>query len=165
MKIFCVYFVQIMLNEQTVVYLNMKQINNLIGITLLTTLIACSSSGGEGNVQLNQTAVPLQPVTTTTPTAADTNAAVRPQQSAQTTAALNPAHGLPGHRCDIAVGAPLNSPANANGPAPVQIQTPASNAPVMQQAPVNTSGVKLNPPHGQPGHDCTIEVGKPLRQQ
>lgn len=142
----------------------MKQIKNLIGITLFTALMACNSSEGEGNVQLNQTAPPLQPVATST--AADTNkVSTMPLQ--QTTAALNPAHGMPGHRCDIAVGAPLNSPANANGPAPVQIQTPPTNAPVMQQAPANTNaaGVKLNPPHGQPGHDCTIEVGKPLRQQ
>ena len=26
------------------------------------------------------------------------------------------------------------------------------------------SGVKLNPAHGQPGHDCSIEVGKPLKK-
>lgn len=143
----------------------MKQIKNIIGIALFTTLIACNSSEGEGNVQLNQSAAPLQQVATSAPqVAADTNkvSAIQPQQ---TTTALNPAHGMPGHRCDIAVGAPLNSPANAGGPAPVQIQTPQTNAPVMQQAPANAGGVRLNPPHGQPGHDCTIEVGKPLRQQ
>lgn len=142
----------------------MKQIKNLVGITLLTILVSCNSSEGEGNVQLNQAAPPIQPVATSAPTVADTNK-VSPAQPQQTTVALNPAHGMPGHRCDIAVGAPLNSPANANGPAPVQIQTPPTNAPMMQQAPANAAGVKLNPPHGQPGHDCTIEVGKPLRQQ
>ncbi|MBK6446410.1 MAG: hypothetical protein IPF81_14275 [Bacteroidetes bacterium] len=30
--------------------------------------------------------------------------------SAQTATGMNPAHGQPGHRCDIAVGAPLSSP-------------------------------------------------------
>ncbi|HCL05156.1 MAG TPA: hypothetical protein DHW64_03955 [Chitinophagaceae bacterium] len=142
----------------------MKQIKNLVGISLFTVLMACNSSEGEGNVQLNQPAPALQPVATAAPTATDTNkvSTMQPQQAA---VALNPAHGLPGHRCDIAVGAPLNSPANAGGPAPVQIQTPQTNAPVMQQAPANGAGVRLNPPHGQPGHDCSIEVGKPLRQQ
>lgn len=71
--------------------------------------------------------------------------------SVKTTARLNPAHGQPGHRCDIAVGAPL---------------TAAPAAPVTAPQPVapNTAGVKLNPPHGQPGHDCSVEVGKPLKQ-
>lgn len=146
----------------------MKQLKNLTAIALLTTLIACSSTEGEGNVELNQTAAPLQPSVATSPQMADTNK-VSPVQPQQTTAALNPAHGLPGHRCDIAVGAPLNSPANAGGPAPVQIQPqpPTQNiSPMIQQpAPANAAGVKLNPPHGQPGHDCSIEVGKPLRQQ
>lgn len=146
----------------------MKQIKNLIGITLFTILVSCNSSEGEGNVQLNQSAPPVQPVATSVPAVADTNkVSTMPQQ--QTTAALNPAHGLPGHRCDIAVGAPLNSPPNAGGPAPVQMQSqpPSQNiSPMIQQpAPANAAGVKLNPPHGQPGHDCTIEVGKPLRQQ
>lgn len=52
---------------------------------------------------------------------------------------LNPPHGEPGHRCDIAVGQPL----------PENGQT--------QQASGN-----LNPPHGQPGHRCDIAVGEPL---
>ena len=67
--------------------------------------------------------------------------------------ALNPEHGKPGHRCDIAVGAPLNSPA--------QQAAPSQPIPGL---PVNTGGaVTLNPPHGQPGHDCAIPVGQPLR--
>lgn len=34
-------------------------------------------------------------------------------------------------------------------------------APASLQQPAN-AGVVLNPPHGQPGHDCAVEVGKPL---
>lgn len=79
--------------------------------------------------------------------------------SAKVTAGLNPAHGQPGHRCDIAVGAPLNSPAGKPAAAPVQTATPLPNGPVK-----NAAGVKINPPHGQPGHDCSVEVGKPLKQ-
>ncbi|MEO8961495.1 MAG: hypothetical protein ABI325_06425 [Ginsengibacter sp.] len=70
--------------------------------------------------------------------------------------ALNPEHGQPGHRCDIAVGAPLNSPAQ-------QLQ-PAPSRQLMPGIPANTGGsVTINPPHGQPGHDCAIPVGQPLK--
>jgi len=82
--------------------------------------------------------------------------------STPVTAGLNPAHGQPGHRCDIAVGAPLNS-------APAQAAT--KTTPTVTQQPVvmnttNTTPVKtapgMNPPHGQPGHRCDIAVGAPL---
>lgn len=67
--------------------------------------------------------------------------------------ALNPAHGQPGHRCDIAVGAPLNSD-----------PTPAK--PANQGSPlINSSSNNLNPPHGQPGHQCGIAVGAPLNSK
>lgn len=65
--------------------------------------------------------------------------------------ALNPAHGQPGHRCDIPVGAPLNS-ASTNSSTNAQSGTPVKNS----------DGVALNPPHGQPGHRCDIKVGDPL---
>ena len=82
---------------------------------------------------------------------------------------LNPAHGQPGHRCDIAVGAPLNS-------APTQGQTttaqPAQTVQVNSGQPkvVTTTAVAqpvkvgkgMNPSHGQPGHRCDIPVGSPL---
>lgn len=32
----------------------------------------------------------------------------------------------------------------------------------IQVAPENSAEVKLNPPHGQPGHDCAVKVGDPL---
>ena len=79
------------------------------------------------------------------------------------TKGINPAHGQPGHRCDIAVGAPLNS-------APTQqVQTQQGQTvqvnPTQQQV-VTTTQVKtpkgMNPPHGQPGHRCDIAVGAPL---
>lgn len=31
-----------------------------------------------------------------------------------------------------------------------------------QNMPLNNSGVKINPPHGEPGHDCAVPVGNPL---
>ena len=63
----------------------------------------------------------------------------------------NPAHGEEGHRCDLPVGAPLES---AN----------ASTTEKMTTSPVrHTSATpKINPPHGEPGHDCSVPVGAKL---
>lgn len=74
------------------------------------------------------------------------------------TAGLNPPHGQPNHRCDISVGAPLNSP-----PGNTSTATPKQVPPTPPLT--NAEGQKLNPPHGQPGHDCSVEVGKPLKNQ
>jgi hypothetical protein len=91
-----------------------------------------------------------------------TNAGITPPTKAKANiAGLNPAHGEPGHRCDISVGAPLNSPATTSSAQPVQTIT--SSAPVA--APV-TGGLNTgspNPAHGEPGHDCSIAVGAPLK--
>src|SRR5690606_6869366 len=62
------------------------------------------------------------------------------QQPVQSAAGINPPHGQPGHRCDIAVGAPLGGNSMLN----------------------NDASVTLNPPHGQVGHRCDIAVGAPL---
>lgn len=71
---------------------------------------------------------------------------------------VNPAHGLPGHRCDLPVGAPLNGTAgNTVNP------TPTSQLPSTSVSPVRIDQTpSVNPPHGQPGHDCTVPVGAPL---
>lgn len=100
---------------------------------------------------------------------------------------LNPPHGEPGHVCELPVGEPL--PDN-NVPGGIKVQTPppasmqdpnagkpSSPAPVsiMNQstqpaqtiqpaaAPGNTAA-GMNPPHGEPGHDCAIPVGAPLKK-
>lgn len=94
-----------------------------------------------------------------------------------TSGALNPAHGQPGHRCDIAVGAPLNSPAKTITPPsqPTTIAQPVTASPqptatvtttaATQTATVNAKGEKLNPAHGQPNHRCDIAVGAPLNSK
>jgi len=90
------------------------------------------------------------------------NPAANPNTVLGDTKGLNPAHGLPGHRCDIAVGAPLNS-------APTQQGQTVQVNPNQQQQVVTTTTVApvktakgMNPPHGQPGHRCDIAVGAPL---
>ncbi|PZW39222.1 hypothetical protein LX95_02364 [Mesonia algae] len=70
--------------------------------------------------------------------------------------AANPPHGEAGHRCDIPVGAPLNSK-----PANQQQQIQVNGNPVQQQA---RKTENTNPPHGEPGHDCGIPVGAPLKK-
>ncbi len=101
------------------------------------------------------------PVTTTVQVPPVTTSSAQTKTTTTTTTALNPSHGQPGHRCDIAEGAPLNS-------APVtSTNIPAGNKnvvvnPQVQSQPGKTN-VKLNPAHGLPGHDCTIGVGQPLK--
>ncbi|TDW49898.1 hypothetical protein EV144_102328 [Flavobacterium sp. 270] len=82
---------------------------------------------------------------------------------------MNPAHGQPGHRCDIAVGAPLNSAPTQTTTAQAQQQTVQVNPAQQQQRIVTTTvaqpvkvGKGMNPSHGQPGHRCDIPVGAPL---
>jgi hypothetical protein len=82
------------------------------------------------------------------------------QATATTAPGMNPPHGQPGHRCDISVGAPLNSaptkPATTTtAPVVTQTSTPATTAKT-----VTAPG--MNPPHGEPGHRCDISVGAPL---
>lgn len=93
-----------------------------------------------------------------------------------TSGALNPAHGQPGHRCDIAVGAPLNSAAKTSTPTvqPTTVVQPVATSPqpaavtttpAAQTATLNAKGEKLNPAHGQPNHRCDIAVGAPLNSK
>jgi hypothetical protein len=84
-------------------------------------------------------------------------------QAAKTVAALNPAHGQPGHRCDIEVGAPLNSPAGAKPQAAApQVQQQPVAMPAPASSPAAKGSGRVNPAHGQPGHDCAVAVGAPL---
>ena len=79
------------------------------------------------------------------------------------TVALNPPHGQPGHDCAIPVGGPLNGNTKITPQSPVPPATPVLTTPP-QVLPFSNSNnsVALNPPHGQPGHNCAIPVGQPL---
>jgi hypothetical protein len=77
--------------------------------------------------------------------------------SVQTSGNLNPAHGEPGHRCELAVGAPLDgTPATATTG---EATTPLT---ITQQPAQQAIAPGMNPAHGQPGHRCDIAVGAPL---
>lgn len=69
---------------------------------------------------------------------------------------INPAHGEPGHRCDIKTGDPLPAPGSGTA-APKAAPSKSISA-----TPAVPAGAKVNPPHGQPGHRCDIQVGAAL---
>ena len=113
----------------------------------------------------------VQPQVQATPAPAPVQAGQPVQQAAPVTATapgMNPPHGQPNHRCDIAVGAPLNSPKGqmptakpAQKPAAtLEKVTPQSAQP--QPAVVTETAPGMNPPHGQPGHRCDVAVGAKL---
>ncbi|MBL0144479.1 MAG: hypothetical protein IPP48_00585 [Chitinophagaceae bacterium] len=78
---------------------------------------------------------------------------------------LNPAHGQPGHRCDIYVGQPLDSkPVPSLQQKPTTATTTAPQTVTVAPQPVKTEP-GMNPPHGQPGHRCDIGVGAPLNSK
>lgn len=136
-----------------------QYVSNALGILLMCIVMGCGSEGEKslidpsGNSTATQT--PAMPVMLPS----TNNAATITPQSQQTNAAapaLNPAHGQPGHRCDLAVGAPLPGAAAVNiNPQPAV----ASANPVVNNS---AASPKLNPAHGQPGHRCDISVGAPL---
>ena len=85
----------------------------------------------------------------------------------QVAAGMNPAHGQPSHRCDIPVGAPLNSPPASTASKPVvqqQNQPVPTSSSVTTSTPVATTPTPegMNPPHGQTNHRCDIAVGAAL---
>jgi len=121
----------------------------------------------------NQSTMPSVPGQTTVPVNMPQQPQtmnVNPQMVTQTQApivtapGMNPPHGQPGHRCDIAVGAPLNSkpaPATTTG-------TTVSGQPkiTMTEVPNKVKTLPgMNPPHGEPGHRCDIAVGAPLNSK
>ncbi len=120
------------------------------------------------NQQQNQTVMPTQPIQNQN--TVNQNAAI--SSPVAVAKGMNPAHGQPNHRCDIAVGAPLNSPVvpaknnpvtpqavpqqNTDLPSTIAMPNPASTKPTPEG---------MNPPHGQEKHRCDIAVGAPLPKE
>jgi hypothetical protein len=147
-------------------------------VSVFSVVILSSCGENEGGGARIEAARPNLPVLSTAPT---TNNPSSPPASGNMPAApiiasakLNPAHGQPGHRCDIAVGAALPSEGSAPSltlPTPnapilnTPIQTTAGATPAVQPAATTTAAAGLNPAHGQPGHRCDIPVGQPLNSK
>lgn len=151
--------------------------NKVFSFALLAVMFAsCQTDADNDPAVLTSDTTDMSMSTTPVATTMDTSMAPAPvvnmeaaPAANQSSAGLNPEHGKPGHRCDIPVGAPLNSPAGAPPVAPTTIntvpqviQTQAPAPPVMTP-PVAEKGQRLNPQHGQPGHDCAVPVGAPLK--
>lgn len=145
----------------------------------IVSLVSLTACGGNTPVQdpnnvslAAPVPTPAVAIDTTKPSAAPTSQAAAlptlPAQSqssaAKSMGALNPEHGKPGHRCDIAVGAPLSSPVQKpqQSAQPAQV-LPAQPLPAQPLPAANGGVVRLNPAHGQPGHDCAVQVGQPLK--
>ncbi len=172
----------------------MKSFLVLITVFTLFALISCGpakqDSGQTQQLQV-QPATQEQPAQDSTDHAQPVEDEVAAESLEQDKAEvmLNPPHGEPFHRCEIPVGAPLNSaPANTQQPTINQIQATAPQssasapsiennptAPTIENAmrinpsqtqnttPANSgSKPRLNPAHGQPYHRCDIPVGSAL---
>lgn len=119
---------------------------------------------GNKAVQQNSMQQPVQQGAQTTTSTQQTAAPV------QVAPGMNPSHGQPGHRCDIAVGAPLNSPkttttTTVQKPVVTQskvIPAPAATPVAAPTGPLAPTPEGMNPPHGQEGHVCSVAVGAPL---
>jgi hypothetical protein len=147
------------------------------GIISAAIFTACESAEEENTTPTSQTNT-VAPAITSVPDSqkalvpAPLETTPPPPVMAGASPKLNPAHGQPGHRCEIAVGAPLPAagttiaaqPATQTSPAVQNIvpAAPPPPAPVMNMTPVAGTGKGVNPAHGQPGHRCDIAVGAPL---
>jgi len=132
----------------------------LLVILLVGALSACDNNSA-AEKELNS-----QSSSSLSDTLRDTSRSILPKLNTQNTnqttglnTNVNPEHGQPGHRCDIAVGAPLNST-----PAPTTQTQPAPINQPQLAAPKSTTATGMNPEHGAPGHRCDINVGTPLSQ-
>ena len=92
----------------------------------------------------------------------NTTTQVQPNAPVQVAKGMNPSHGQPGHRCDIPVGAPLNSPVATTAASPQVVSTTRTTVVPSTAVTVPQTAKGMNPPHGQPGHRCDIAVGAPL---
>lgn len=150
---------------------------HILGLAvIIVSLTSCKDNAAEPEATQTETTTATTDVENTTTATPDTPvnnaapAATAPMSAAAentATPAVNPPHGQPGHRCEIPVGAPLNSqPANTNAPV-MQQQAPSANPasfmqPAARQQTATPTAPGMNPPHGQPGHRCDVAVGAPL---
>jgi len=142
-------------------FLKTKKISIFASIFALSLILtACENSKKEDKANETDHTEHVETNSTNTPESSSNNAGEVSNQSGDESVAVNPPHGQPGHRCDIAVGAPLDAPANTQS---VNVQNNTTSPVIKSSSSSNTgSDVKVNPPHGQPGHRCDIQVGAPL---
>lgn len=121
------------------------------------------SPSDSSNVTSAQNSAPII-MNNSAPVAPQSNT-VSVNQPQPTAPGMNPPHEQPNHRCDIPVGAPLNSKKAETTTVKTTDNQTSTTAPIA--APQNNAGSTtiadgMNPAHGQPGHRCDIPVGAPL---
>ena len=153
----------------TLQYKNLMKNNIILFLMISFALTSCKN---EVEPKENTTRIiPFTEVGMKMREEAAAKAAKKDSQTATNTTAvavgMNPEHGQKGHRCDIPVGAPLNSPAVA-----AKTTSTSTSAPQMTVTPNTTSTTTpiitaegMNPPHGQEGHRCDIAVGAALPKE
>lgn len=150
---------------------------NYIGLLLLAGLALNSCKNEQETKESTQTAViPFTEVgnkmrnEAAAKVATPTNTTATNAPIVATAKGMNPPHGQAGHRCDIPVGAPLNSPATPAQPnskvttTPQMTVTPTTSA-TATTTPTTPTPEGMNPPHGQEGHRCDIAVGAALPKE
>lgn len=158
----------------------MKFLSLLTVITLVCIISGCGSNSTEETLYIPKDGtVPLNTGTSTDTTGIvpentiiapeffpGTPSTITTQNPAQTISTgekgLNPEHGKPGHRCELAVGAPLNSPAQQPANPPATFKPSISPQPETKITNSKPVAAGMNPEHGKPGHRCDIGVGSPL---
>lgn len=157
--------------------LNMR--NLLLGLTL-TGILSISCKKDERPTYIKDESGNQPVAVNNTPKASlMAQAGIQTAQPAPTVTApgMNPPHGQPGHRCDIAVGQPLSSsPTQNTQPGTQNVTMNANQGQTIQIDPNSLKQVNntnktaktapgMNPPHGEPGHRCDIPVGQPLNSK
>ncbi|MFT2008325.1 hypothetical protein ACMA1I_06590 [Pontibacter sp. 13R65] len=136
----------------------MKIILTFLFSACLIVLVGCSDTDNtkyrkaEKAPQTNAPVSPAQPLN-----------AQKPAEGQGAAVAVNPPHGQPNHRCDIPEGAPLSTPMQPNLNTAPQFRPQPMPQPMPEAQ--GTVAPGINPPHGQPGHDCAIPVGAPLSKK
>ncbi len=122
-----------------------RRISTIFSVLFIAILmVSCNNAKPIERIPAEQIAEePAEPLPEPTPSASVAPAGLT----------INPAHGQPGHRCDIQVGASLNGTAATASPSVFE---------AADKGAVINSTANLNPAHGQPGHRCDIPVGSPL---
>jgi len=122
------------------------------------------TNGQQPNTPVNMDAAAMQKIMESMKANPTVN--TTPAPTTPTAPGMNTPHGQPGHRCDISVGAPLNSkpvPPPTTQNVQAQPTTVVTQQPTPQ--PTQPTAPGMNPPHGQPGHRCDIAVGAPLNSK
>lgn len=150
--------------------------NLFLGIAALSILtVSCKKDEKATYIKEEANAQPSVAMNTAPKASLIDQAGITQTAASPVASGLNPAHGQPGHRCEIPVGQPLSSaPPQATTSQNISMngnnQTIQIDPNTVSPGKINTTPngqqVKtapgMNPPHGESGHRCDIPVGQPL---